>query len=213
MDDTITVEDAPPSGDDQQDRLHDATLALIARWGVAKTSLADVAKEAGCSRATLYRAFPGGKRQLFATLTRRELRSAADSIIDAFETGDDLADALTRALVVGARLVRDHDAAAFVLAHEPELVLPYLGFGRVDRAFERATATFGPTFATRLPADRVPWAVEWSVRVFISFVATPDAGFDLTDATCTRGLIERFLAPAFAADVLDPTNPTHAIPA
>ena len=47
--------DAPVATTEAADRILDATLALIARWGVAKTALGDVAKEAGCSRATLYR--------------------------------------------------------------------------------------------------------------------------------------------------------------
>ncbi|MBV9252708.1 MAG: helix-turn-helix transcriptional regulator, partial [Actinobacteria bacterium] len=42
-------------------RILDATLRCIGRWGVAKTTLEDVAREAGCSRATVYRAVPGGK--------------------------------------------------------------------------------------------------------------------------------------------------------
>jgi AcrR family transcriptional regulator len=48
--------------------LIDATLQCIARWGVAKTGLDDVAREAGVSRATVYRAFPGGKDALFNTV-------------------------------------------------------------------------------------------------------------------------------------------------
>ena len=36
----------------QEARLIDATLICLARWGVAKTTLDDVARQAGCSRAT-----------------------------------------------------------------------------------------------------------------------------------------------------------------
>ena len=54
-------------------RVLDATLRCVARWGVAKTTLDDVAREAGCSRATVYRAFPGGKEALLEALARREV--------------------------------------------------------------------------------------------------------------------------------------------
>ena len=47
--------------DPQQTRLVDAALECVAKWGVEKTSLDDVAKSAGISRATVYRLFPGGK--------------------------------------------------------------------------------------------------------------------------------------------------------
>ena len=54
----------------------DAALACIARVGLAKTTLDDVAREAGCARATVYRCFPG-KQQLLGALVDREARRAA----------------------------------------------------------------------------------------------------------------------------------------
>ena len=114
--------DAPAVGGDVEVRVLDAALSLVARWGVAKTSLADVAKEAGCARATVYRAFPGGKRHLLTALGQRELRGYLDAIVEAIDAADELEDALTRAVVVAARLLRDHDAAQFILDHEPCLL-------------------------------------------------------------------------------------------
>jgi hypothetical protein len=55
-----TDEVAPVLGPAEQ-RVVDALLACIARWGVSKTTVEDVAREAGISRATIYRLFPGGK--------------------------------------------------------------------------------------------------------------------------------------------------------
>ena len=60
-----------------EDRAVRATLACVARHGLAKTTFDDVAREAGCARATLYRYF-GGKRQLVRiTLVREAARLAA----------------------------------------------------------------------------------------------------------------------------------------
>lgn len=185
------------SSDEQQDLLLDAAVDLVARWGVTKTSMTDVAREAGCSRATVYRAFPGGKQELFLALTRRELADAVREVVGAFELGDDLGDSLTRALVVAARIVEDHGAARFVLENEPELILPYLGFGRVGALHRLAIATFAPTAATRVAPDRAPWLVEWTVRTFISYLTAPDPDHDLTDIDQTRSLVERFILPAF----------------
>ena len=47
-------------------RVVDAALACIARQGVARTTLDDVARAARCSRATVYRVFPGGKDAVLA---------------------------------------------------------------------------------------------------------------------------------------------------
>src|SRR3954465_4504351 len=59
---------APPL----EERIVDAALRCIARWGVAKTTLDDVAREAGCSRATVYRVVPGGKDGLVETVVTTE---------------------------------------------------------------------------------------------------------------------------------------------
>ena len=154
----VVVDQAPSPVSALDERILDAATALVARWGVTKTSLADVAKEAGCSRATLYRSFPGGKQQLFAAVGHRELAGYVDAIVEVVDEADDLADALTRGLVVAARLLRDHDAAQFVLAHEPELLLPFLGFKQVDRLYSHVSAVIGPHFELlwrRIPRQKL----------------------------------------------------------
>src|SRR5437879_13666736 len=69
------VTDCPPQARRslQELRAVDATLRWIARWGVAKTTLDDVAREAGWSRATVYRLFPGGKDAVLETVVEVEL--------------------------------------------------------------------------------------------------------------------------------------------
>ncbi len=42
-----------------EQRIIDATLTCLDRWGVDKTSLNDIAHEAGVTRPTVYRYFPG----------------------------------------------------------------------------------------------------------------------------------------------------------
>ena len=52
---------APTTAPRSRIRVVDAALRCIARQGTAKTTLDDVARDAGCTRATVYRVFPGGK--------------------------------------------------------------------------------------------------------------------------------------------------------
>ncbi|MEO6989606.1 MAG: TetR/AcrR family transcriptional regulator [Aquihabitans sp.] len=188
-------------GPDVAERILDAALVLVARWGVGKTSLADVAKEAGCSRATVYRAFPGGKQHLFDSLGQRELQSYVLAVIDAVDEADDLGDALTRGLVVAARLLRDHDAAQFVLEHEPGLFMPFLGFKQVEVLYRYTADAIGPHLHRYLPPKRAEWGVEWVARLFISYLFNPDDRIDLVVVDDTRSLVEQFVLPAFASDL------------
>jgi AcrR family transcriptional regulator len=181
-----------------EDRILDAALVLVARWGVAKTALGDIAKEAGCSRATLYRAFPGGKQHLFVALATRELTAYRRGILDAIDAADELGDALTRALVVASRQLHDHDAAQFILEHEPELLLPFLGFHQVDVVYRETARVFGPHLQRFVAPDRAAWAAEWAARLFITYLFNPHERRDLAIKDDARSLVETFVLPALA---------------
>ena len=196
--------DAPAASPEVGERILDAALDLVARWGVSKTALADVAKEAGCSRATLYRAFPGGKRHPLEALALRELAAYQGAVTEAMDGADSLADALTRGLVVGTRLLRDHAAAQFILAHEPGLVLPFLGFGEMERLYRHTSPVLGAHLVRFLPADRAEWAAEWAARAFLSYLFNPHPEVDLADADDARSLVTTFLLPALQSPSLTP---------
>lgn len=188
---------------DLVDRILDAAVTLVSRWGVAKTTLADVAKVAGCSRATLYRTFPGGKAALLDALARRELRTQFGLVVDAVDAADDLADAATRALVVASRLVRDHEAVQYLLAHEPGVLLSYLGFRQGDPLYSLVASVVGPHFARFVAPDRAAWLAEWLTRTLLTYVFEPAGEVDLSSIDDARRIVERYLLPAFPA----PTSP------
>ena len=189
------------------ERILDAALVLVARWGVGKTALADVAKEAGCARATVYRAFPGGKQHLFQALGVRELDAYLEAILDAVDAADDLADALTRGLVVATRLLHDHDGAQFILEHEPGLLLPFLGFHQVDRLYRHTARLVGPHLERFVAPDRAAWAAEWVARLFITYLFNPLDDVDLADVEASRTLVRRYLLPAFDRTPHQPASP------
>ncbi len=195
------------------ERILDAAVVLVARWGVTKTSLADIAKQAGCSRASLYRTFPGGKQELLTALGVRELGTYIESVVEAIDEADDLDDALTRALVVATRLLRDHPAAQFVLAHEPELLLPFLGFRQVDRLYRHVSASVGPHLARFVDPGRAAWLAEWAARTFLTYLFNPDPSVDLGLIDDAHRLVSSFLMPAFPVASTRAVSPVDAVAA
>lgn len=193
---------APPDALEQ--RILDAALELVARWGVTKTSVADVARTAGCGRATLYRVFPGGKHELFGALAQREMARYLHGIGEAVDRAGDLRSALAAAVLTATRRLGEHDAFQFLLEHEPGLLLPYLGFGQVDRLYELVADAIGPHLQRFLAPDRAAWAAEWVARLLITFVFNPTEGADLADHRQATDLVSRYLVPAFTS----PSSPT-----
>src|SRR5437899_12833369 len=102
-----------------------ATIACISRWGLAKTTLDDIAREAGLRRATVYRLFPGGKDVV--------VRAAVAAEVDALERGlatrlagcEALEDVLVATITYLTRTLEDHVVLQFLLEHEPDQVLPH----------------------------------------------------------------------------------------
>src|SRR2546423_4480675 len=109
----------PSDPSSPEERVVDAALRCIARWGVAKTTLDDVAREAGCSRATVYRLFPGGKDGLIDTVVHLEVKRCLEALAAELAAATDLEDLLVRGIAHASRTLREHAALQFVLAYEP----------------------------------------------------------------------------------------------
>jgi len=179
-----------------RDALAEAALRCIARWGLAKTTLEDVAREAGLSRATVYRALPGGgKDALFGALAQRELTGLTVAVGAAVDATDDLEDAVVVAVTTIARHLDGHAAFRFLLAHEPGLVLPHLAFHHLDELLARVRVVGGPMLARFLPPTDAAELAEWVARVVISYLCSPAAGVQLTDDASVRKLVRAFVLP------------------
>jgi AcrR family transcriptional regulator len=200
----------PDSGDAAgtppvHDRIIAATLVSLARYGVAKTTLEDVAKEAGCARATVYRYF-GGKQQLISTVILHESQRVLDAIDASARPGLTLDDALVAMATTAAHELLEHDALQFVLAHEPELILPFVTFDGSDRFLAAAGAALAPTLQRFLPASDANRAAQWCARVFLAHLGADNSPVDMTDAHDVRALVHDFVAPALRAPASQPVR-------
>lgn len=179
-----------------EDRIVDAMLECIGRWGITKTTADDIARSAGVSRATLYRVFPGGKDVAFDALLRHETARFFEVVSEPLAEATSLEDLIVTGLTEAARFVRDHAALQYLLTHEPERVLPTLAFERLDGAFAVATAFTVPHLCRFVPEERAAAGADWVVRQFFSYTLIPTPSLDLTDEAAVRPFVRTYVLPA-----------------
>ena len=160
-----------------------ATFACVARYGIAKTTVEDVARQAGLSRATVYRHFPGGKEQLINDTIAWEAGRFFERLAVAVADAPDLETLLVDALVFAHVAFEEHAVLQKVLETEPELLLPQLTVEstRPDRLHPRLPGRplerDRPRLTPGLDVDR---AADHIARLVLSFIGTPGR-WDLTD--------------------------------
>ncbi|HSZ37871.1 MAG TPA: helix-turn-helix domain-containing protein [Acidimicrobiales bacterium] len=181
-------------------RIVDGALRCLARQGIAKTTVDDIAREAGFSRATAYRAFPGGKDDILAAVVETEVARLFSSLAVVMGEAHDLEDVLVAGMVESARQLRSHRALSYLLAFEPGAVLPHLTFAGQDRVLLAAGDLAAPFFARWLEPEQASRAAEWAVRIVLAYCSdqTP-AATDLTDPGATRALVRAFVLPGILA--------------
>jgi TetR/AcrR family transcriptional repressor of uid operon len=174
----------------------DAALTCIGRVGLTKTTLDDVAREAGCARATVYRCF-ANKQQLLSALVVREAATLRDAVEDASAPSENLADAITAVITTAAHFLSAHPALAFICAHEPELLLPFLAFEQEDAVLRTAAVLVAPAFTRHLNDVDATRLGEWIARITLSYLFCPSESFDIGDAVHVRALVDDFVVPGF----------------
>ena len=109
-----------------RDRLFAATYRCVERFGLAKTTVEDIVKESGVSRATVYRQFPGGRDELLLETVGWELANYFNQLADQVRDAPDLAELLERGLFFAHRSVAEHALLRKIMDTEPERLLPLL---------------------------------------------------------------------------------------
>ena len=102
---------SPADAMEIRERLHEAMLTCAGR-SAFRFSVEEVAVEAGLSRATVYRYFPGGKDQLIADGVRWEVGRFFSRVVDEVADERDVSSKIATALVVGRHLLDEHDVLA-----------------------------------------------------------------------------------------------------
>jgi AcrR family transcriptional regulator len=182
------------ASDEVEARIVAGARHSVARWGVQRTSVDDVAREANVSRATVYRVFPGGKSAVMSALVEAE-RNELRALIAAAERSD-VASTLC-ALVLGlANWLENNESLRRVIEHEPGLIGPYLAFKRGDTVVAEVANMVRPLMSGFVAADEVDGASDWLVRLLRSHLLQPSSYVALADPQSVERFVRTFLVPA-----------------
>lgn len=192
--------------DDVRSRVLAATVVCLGRYGIAKTTVDDAAREAGVARATVYRHFEDGRDQLIAESITWAVAQFFEELAEAVADAPDFPTLLERALMHAHRAVENHEVLQKVLETEPERLLPQL-----TRSAPLVQAAIRDYFTERLSAERLRPGVEaaaaadWLSRMGLSFILS-EGRWDFTDAAVVRRLVRDELLVGILADPARPAG-------
>lgn len=179
-------------------RLFAAVLACAARNGFRFT-VEEVAVEAGLSRPTVYRAFPGGKDQLIDETITFEVARFLRRLGDVVERAPSVTEQLVVGLEQGRRILAEHEVLQQVLVTDPDRLLPQLEaimpmvIGVVRDYLVGQLRLASPDAAD---ADLVERA-DYVARLFVSYLGS-HGSWDLEDPDEARRLVRTQLLAALA---------------
>ncbi|MEZ5610231.1 MAG: helix-turn-helix domain-containing protein [Rhodocyclaceae bacterium] len=173
------------------DDLLDAAGRAFAEVGVARATMIDVARVAGCSRATLYRYFPNRDALHLGFVHRATLRIAA-SMADARNAG--APDTITDRIVGGLAAVRSDPLLS--VWFEPENMAVPIAVSQSSELLHAMTAGIaGELDPDSQEHGEIERRGRWLLRCIISFLAMPGESEE-----AERAMIESFLVPMIAVE-------------
>jgi len=172
-----------------EERLLEAALRCVARWGTVKTGLADVAEEACVSRATVYRAFPGGKENLLLMAAGLELNRFFDRLGERLAAAASLEELMAAGVTAAGCALVEHPALMPLIAH-------FVRTDAMDRTEETrsllrlVTECATPHLARFLDPRRARGVAELLARLAVTFAVLPSDEVDITDEGSVRTFLQ-----------------------
>jgi AcrR family transcriptional regulator len=189
----------PNRSSPQRVRIIDATLDCLALHGTAKTTVDDIARRARVSRATVYRVFPGGRDEMLSAVVDTEMARLFSALGVRLGGARDLTEALVGGIVEASARIRGHRALAYLVEHEPEVVLGHLAFDESDRLLATASRFVAPFLSRWMSPPEAGRVAEWATRIVLSYAIAPSPRMDLTEPALARRLVEQFVMPGIRA--------------
>ncbi len=204
---------APEGVGEARERLIDAAEACFERYGVAKTTLEDVASAAHVSRGTVYRYFEGGRDEIVLAVVMREADRFEKMLAERMRRVRDISRMPVEGIIFTLKTVRTNPRLALLFA--PEVAGQTGAFvGASSVVHARVRNFLAPLMDAGkkqgivrkdLTADE---AAEWMIRLVVSFVSVPDGRSDADE----RRFLDKFVRPAFLMPSARPKRPAEVVP-
>jgi AcrR family transcriptional regulator len=186
-----------------RERVFEGALVCIGRYGLARTTVDDVAQASGVSRATIYRHFPGGREQIVADTVAWEQARFFLRLGEAVAGAPDLCVLLEDALAFARKALAEHAVFQRVVQTEPERLLPLLTV-EAFRILPRIAGFLVPYLERERDAGRLRPGVDigrsadYVARMVLTCIGSPGI-YDFDDPAEIRLLVrEQLLAGVLA---------------
>ncbi len=184
-------------GSVDSDPVLDAAASCYLRFGVAKTTAADIAQAVGISRATLYRRFGSHEAIFLAVLTRESKAMAADAEAHLAQVEDPL-ERILEGMMFSLEEIRRRPVHAAVFGGDSAAwaatqAIRVEALRRIGEAGVRPLLDSYISDGTLSEQD-VTDMVDWIIRILISYSAVPGNGGRQPDEV-RRQLATWFLPP------------------
>jgi len=213
--------------DATQERLLDATDRLVRQLGIKKTSMADVARDAGVARATLYRYFES-REALLNALTHRAADRFFTAVAAAMDTRATLSGQLGEFSEMMTRAIHPAQGALVVLGAEGGSGTAVAGWpgsvenraamfrmlvGESGQALRRTARLLRPYIEAARERGEVRQdldltdASEWLARILLSFTIFQAAiAYEADDPRSVSEFVRRYAITGLAATGPDATG-------
>lgn len=192
-------EPVPEDRSSSTERILEAAKECFARYGYQKTSMEDIAREAGLSRRSVYRYFPD-KSALFAEVAAKQTKLFLGEIVRRTAELDGLSAQIEEVARLTNRFIREDPISAALLRVDPDALARMVSTearGLLAMAMEAIVPLIEDARASgEVRTDlHVHRAAEWIARMIFSLSATPSVTFDIGDPEQTAAFIREFLVP------------------
>ena len=191
----------PVTTDATRERIIDAAEECFRRFGVAKTTVEDIAAAASLSRATVYRSITGGRDELILAVVVRDLHRFLDRLAARLRRERSVPEAIVEGALDAIEYVRSEPTIAHFLVPEAAGHMQAAVAGAAEHVLDLCCEYVRPYFAQAqrqrmLRADiEVEGAVEFLFRIITSLIVMDRD----RDAEAQRRFLRTYVVPVIAA--------------